>query len=83
MDILMFYLIFNNIKCDTYYDIIVYISMFILYPLSIAMDYTSFDAKCQFGCHDWSRVTQNISCYSCKNQILSAITFSPTQNIKI
>jgi len=37
-----FYHIYNNIKCDTYYDIIVYISMFPPYPLSltsIAMDY--------------------------------------------
>ena len=29
-----FYLIYNNIKCDTYYNIIVYISMLSLYPLS-------------------------------------------------
>ena len=39
---IIFYLIYNNIKCDTYYDIIVYISMFPPYPLSltsIAMDY--------------------------------------------
>ena len=29
-----FYLIYNNIKCDTYYDIIVYISILPTYPLS-------------------------------------------------
>jgi len=29
-----FYLIYNNIKCDTCYDIIVYISILPLYPLS-------------------------------------------------
>ena len=28
-----FYLIYNNIKCDTYNDIIVYISIFPPYPL--------------------------------------------------
>ena len=44
-----FYLIYNNIKCDTYYDIIVYISMLPPYPLSlvfIVIDYTTFGAKC-------------------------------------
>ena len=29
-----FYLIYNNIKCNTNYDIIVYISMLPTYPLS-------------------------------------------------
>ena len=29
-----FYLIYNNIKCDIYYDIIVYISMLLLYSVS-------------------------------------------------
>ena len=29
-----FYLIYNNIKSDTYYDIMVYISILPLYPLS-------------------------------------------------
>jgi len=29
-----FYLIYNNIKCDTYYDSIVYISILPPYPLS-------------------------------------------------
>ena len=29
-----FYLIYNNIKYDTYYDIILYISILPLYPLS-------------------------------------------------
>ena len=31
---IIFYFIYNNIKCDTYYDIIVYISMFSPYTLS-------------------------------------------------
>ena len=39
-----FYLVYNNIKCDTYYDIIVDILMLPPYPLSfdsIAIYYTS------------------------------------------
>ena len=50
---------------------------------SIAMNYTISSAKCRFRCHDWCKNTQNISCYSCKNRLLSTFTFSPTQNIII
>ena len=81
-----FYLIYNNIKCDTYYDIIVYILLLHhihCHSAFIAMDYMTSGAKCRFGCHGWCRKTQNISCYSCKNRILFTINFSPTQNIKI
>ena len=45
---------------------------------SIVMDSTTSGTKCQFGCHGWCWNIQNISCYSCKNQILSTITFSST-----
>ena len=50
-----FHLIYNNIKCDTYYDIIVDILMLPPYPLSfdsIAINYTSPGAKCRIGCHN-------------------------------
>ena len=48
-----FYLIYKNIKCDTYYDIIVYISILPIHchSASIATDYTTFGAKCRYGCH--------------------------------
>ena len=44
---------------------------------SITINYTSSGAKCRFGCHGWCRNTQNILWCSCKNRIISTITFSP------
>ena len=50
-----FYLVYNNIKCDTYYDIIVDISM--LPPYLLSFDFYSNilhepGAICKFGWHD-------------------------------
>ena len=43
---------------------------------SIAMNYTTSGAKCWFGCRGWCWNTQNISCYSYKNQILFTYFFT-------
>ena len=42
-----FYFIYNNIKCDTYYDIIVYISILPPYPLSFGFyNNRLYDFRC-------------------------------------